>query len=306
MKKLLLFLCLFTFSISAQFNGFDGRFSHFSNFVPEQEQVAEYVYQSESLALFARMDVQPSEERKQLIDGLIVNFKNASLWELGAFWSGMDAFWMFAAHDQTAAPLNWIQDDFNCTEVNSPTFVTDEGYAGNGSTSYLNSNFNPSSDAMNFTQNDASAGVYVRTNVASNLQVDMGLAEFFGSQTLRINPRSTTDQIQALITNAFEANAAISSITNSQGLTCVTRLNSTTIRISKNGSALGDATKNSAAFNDETVNIGAGKDGSLVANPSTRQIAFAFIGRGLTDNEQATLFSLVETYLDAIGAGVVE
>jgi len=273
-------------------------------FIPEVEETASYTYQAESLALFARMSVQPSEERKQLIDGLIVDFKNASLWELGAFWSGMDAVWSFAAHDQTAAPLNWIEDDHNCTEVNSPAFEVDRGYTGNGSDSYLNTTYNPATDAVNFTQNDASAGIYIRSDVAAGTQYDIGVREFFVTHTLYINSY-TGAVIRGMISNIPESDIQVS-VGTSVGLTVFNRTSSNNVTVYKNGASLGNFAKTSGSHTSADIFIcGMNSDG-VITSASTRQVAFGFIGRNLTANEQSTLFTLVEAYLDAIGAGVVE
>lgn len=274
-------------------------------FIPETEEAAAYTYQPEALALFARMGDVP-ESRKQLIDGLIANFKNESLWELGAFWNGMDAIWSFTAHDQTAAPLNWIEDDYNCTEVNSPTFEIDRGYTGNGTTSYLNTDFNPSSDGVNFVLNDASFGIYLRTNSASNTKTEIGVATT-GVTSLIIYGKLDSP-FEAF--NFISCNNAVGLVdlpfASSAGFSSVSRLVAGNFEIYKNGVSLGVSATASSSLPNGIVFIGAyNLTGTGALNFSDRQISFAFIGRGLTANEQTTLFNLVEAYLDAIGAGVV-
>jgi hypothetical protein len=58
----------------------------------------------------------------------------------------IQALWCFALFPNgsaNVAVLNLLSDSNTCLAVNSPTF-TDSGVVGNGSSSYLNSNFNPS------------------------------------------------------------------------------------------------------------------------------------------------------------------
>jgi hypothetical protein len=47
------------------------------------------------------------------------------------------------------------------TSVNSPTFITNQGFQGNGTSSYLDTNFNPSTQGVNYTLNNASRYGYV-------------------------------------------------------------------------------------------------------------------------------------------------
>jgi len=268
---------------------------------PEAE-TSQYTYQPESLAMFARMEVQPDETRKQLIDGLIKNFKNASLWELGAFWNGMDAFWMFAAHDDQAALLNWIEDDHNCTEVNSPAFEVDKGYTGNGTSSYLNTNYNPLVDGVKAVLGDIGFGLYQRASIGDGTYWLLGATS---STTFRLGilPRF----FDTVFASAFTANTSFSnSNTVTQGLFSVSSLDEAQVSVYINGSLDFTETPDQDIGSFYDIYILCQNSAGTAGNFSVGQVSFAFIGRGLTENEQATLFSLIEAYLDAIGAGVVE
>jgi hypothetical protein len=59
---------------------------------------------------------------------------------------------------QIAARTNLIKSAHYVTPVNSPTF-DNNGYKSNGSTSYLNLNYNPSTEGVKFTQDSNIAGV---------------------------------------------------------------------------------------------------------------------------------------------------
>jgi len=264
-------------------------------FIPETEETAAYTYQAEALALFARMEVQPDETRKQLIDGLITNLKTAGLW------SGFDAFWGFAAHDQQAAPLNWIKDDHNCTEVNSPAFEVDRGYTGNGTTSYLNSDFKPT-DGINYTQNNCAIFIYLRTNQVGASVIDFGSNDGTNGQVaIWPNVASTA---RGYINSALDLTTYV--IASAVGLTSVSRNSDTNVEHYKNGIKTLTDTRDSAARNSADIFILAFNGNGTPSSFSTKQVCFAAVGRYLTENEQATLFSLVEAYLDAIGAGVME
>jgi len=93
----------------------------------------------------------------------------------GGVWAKTDVLWMLAAHDAQAARLNWITPaSFTLSEVNSPTFTTDRGYAGDGSTSYLDTGWDAATNGVSYTQNSAHAGVYARTDGNGNVNLGTG------------------------------------------------------------------------------------------------------------------------------------
>ena len=56
--------------------------------------------------------------------------------------------------------------------VNSPTFTTDRGFTGNGSTSYLDSGYNVSTGGGVYAQDSAHMGVYVLNNINDSSDTD--------------------------------------------------------------------------------------------------------------------------------------
>ena len=116
-------------------------------------------FSDEATALFAAMSVQPDAARKALINSFIVALKTAGIW------SELDLLYVMAAHDAQAAQLNWKAPAANTlSPQNSPTFTTDRGYQGNGTTSYLTAGTNFSA-LTNYQQNDAVLGVWSLTDL---------------------------------------------------------------------------------------------------------------------------------------------
>src|SRR5690606_35810663 len=100
------------------------------------------------------MTTPPTRARQLLINTTITNLIAAGLWPK------LDVLYLLAAADEQAARLNWKNPGtFTCTAVNSPTFTADRGFAGDGSTSYLDTNFNISSASGRlYEQNSAHIG----------------------------------------------------------------------------------------------------------------------------------------------------
>jgi hypothetical protein len=116
----------------------------------------------------------PSASQQILQNQLVLDLK------AGGIWSKLDTLAIFATDGSSDfALIDWKRLS-QYTAVNSPTFTTNEGFKGDGVAAYLNNNFNPTTNGVNYTQNDASRYVYpffgqdieqidVLANNASNL-----------------------------------------------------------------------------------------------------------------------------------------
>ena len=104
----------------------------------------------------------PSASQQVLQNQLVVDLKAAGVW------SKLDTFVVFATDgDSDFALIDWIRlTDY--TAVNSPTFTTNEGFQGNGTSSYINTNYNPSTSGVNYTLNDACFGGVKNINTANS------------------------------------------------------------------------------------------------------------------------------------------
>jgi hypothetical protein len=73
-------------------------------------------------------------------------------------WAKLDVFYVFAQDGGSAfATLNWKNPNANqSTLVSSPTFVSNGGFQGNGTSSYIDTNFNPLTQGVNYILNNAS------------------------------------------------------------------------------------------------------------------------------------------------------
>jgi hypothetical protein len=102
----------------------------------------------------------PSSSQQVKQNKLLVDLKTAGVW------AKLDVFYMFATDGNSSfATLNWKAPISNqCTLVNSPTFTANQGFAGNGTSSYINTNYNPSTfTSPKYLLNDASIGWWKKT-----------------------------------------------------------------------------------------------------------------------------------------------
>lgn len=252
-------------------------------------------YDADASTLFAAMSSQPDATRKALINTTILALKSAGIWTL------LDECWFMAAHDSQAGLLGWKRYK-NLTAVNAPTFTTDRGFAGNGTTSYLNTGFVPSTDGVQYALNDASLGTYSRTNVGGSM-ADIGARNSGEALQVLISSR-LGDKYMARL-NVSSAVVSLGSSTDSRGLFVGRRPASNSQRHLLNGvDVAGDAIA-STGVPTRALYIGAFNDNGTANLFGTRQYAFGMVGASMSAQQQADLFTIVEAYLDAIGAGVI-
>tara|TARA_R100000030_G_scaffold14715_1_gene9675 strand:- start:62 stop:907 length:846 start_codon:yes stop_codon:yes gene_type:complete len=110
--------------------------------------------------------------------------------KVAGVWDKLDVFYVFATGNSPLATLNWINPSAHrATLHSSPSFVATKGFEGDGSSSYLSLNYNPSTNATNYTQNNASVGVYTNGDNNVGTPVDYGVDAFDFPIALDANTR---------------------------------------------------------------------------------------------------------------------
>jgi hypothetical protein len=99
----------------------------------------------------------PSASQRIIQNNLVLSLKS------GGVWTKLDILYIFANDGgQDFGTLNWKAPTLNqSTLINTPTFTTNEGFMGNGTSSYIDTNFNPSTQGVNYSLNNASRYAYV-------------------------------------------------------------------------------------------------------------------------------------------------
>lgn len=213
-------------------------------------------------------------------------------------WTKADAIYVLATQNTTSARLNLKSSSFSLTAMNSPTFTIDRGYAGNGTTSYLDTGFNPSTAGGVFTQNSASMGVW--PTIAGNTDVvEIGVAATWTGGTY-VNADSGTSlafgSVNTSVVNSAQAAAG------GQKFVLVNRSAAGAEQIYVNGLIGGTATAASQAPASANVFIGGSNNSGAVSYGSTKTIGFAWIGSSLGATDAMNLWQLVYQYYVRIGA----
>lgn len=100
----------------------------------------------------------PSDYGQKIQNDLLRGLKADSIWgELDVFYNLLSV-----GGSKEFATLNWVSPSTHqITMINTPTWTGTTGFTGNGTNSYLNMNYIPSSAGVKFTLNNAGFGGYV-------------------------------------------------------------------------------------------------------------------------------------------------
>lgn len=252
---------------------------------------------SEASTLVAAMTTQPDTTRKSLIDTLVGALKNGAI-SGSNIWSKLDILQIYAAADSQAASLNWVTPASNtATVVNSPTFTADRGYAGNGTSSYVHTQFVPS-NATKLGQNDVSYSVWSRT-AAGSANTGNGATDAVARRS-SLNTRNTSDQVGYNLGEGV--GTFLSGVTDGSGLFTAVRTGASATACYRNGSSLGTGSATSGGRTTTSIFIGAFNNNGAASSFVTRQYALFSMGQARTANEEADFYNAVQAYMTAIGA----
>jgi len=226
----------------------------------------------------------PSASQQTLQNTLVEDLKTAGVWDK------LDVFYVFATDgDSDYATLNWKSPtSFQTTKVNSPTFTANGGFTGNGSSSYLDTNFDPSVSGVNYTLNDASISIWNNTFVLNNFITGVPSSV---SNCIRMSASSTNQRINMGSSASFTPVVNFSD--SSKKLRQFNRTSST------NMTAFQDTTSTTHTAN--STDIAQENQTILRAGPfySSTEVAFFAMGASLV-SENADFYSALNTYKSAL------
>lgn len=204
----------------------------------------------------------------------------------------LDRLWIWAQATDALALVDIIAGA-TATAVNTPTFTANVGYTGDGGTSYLDSNFNPTTaPAPKYIQDSAS--VFAWSNTAG-----MDAGAIVGISTInkvRIFPAYIdTNTYWGVNTNVTEA-IVLGGGAGQTGLWLATRTAAAAQRLDVNGSnAANGVTASVPPLNE---NIWCLREATLY---SARQVCCFGIGGQLSATDSTNLYNRLRTYMTAVG-----
>jgi hypothetical protein len=194
----------------------------------------------------------------------------------------LDWFHLYGVATRDLAKQNIIAPGtYTASEVSGPIgFLAYNGYQGDGSTQYLDLNFNPSTAGGKFTQDSMSLGIVSLTSQNIN-------GYEIGNDRARIKIRDSSNTTSF----ANSTSSATASSSDGIGLFVITRSNSTSYSSWRNDVETPLSTTSATPSNAEIYVLK--RDGGT---PTARRIAAAFAGGALSDDQVEALYACLAQY----------
>lgn len=251
---------------------------------------------AEAKAVIAALNAPtPDAIRQQLICDLVDGLITDNIWT-----NKLDCFWIKAMNSAANSLPNWINPGtHNLTVVNliAGLFTVDRGWTGNGVNGFLRTHYNPTVNAINYAQDDASIGVYSRTNIAEGSR-GIGVRD---ANWTYLQIRTPTNNFGGRINSGGTDEVAN---LDSRGFFMGIRMDNANQIFVKNRVMTSFARVSTGIPNLEFYILGM-NEGGVPGRFTTRQYAAAFVGGGMTQTNVNNFTDRIETFMDAIGAGII-
>ena len=225
-------------------------------------------------------------------------------WIASGFWATRDILYVLAGHtnDNGESLTNWItpgtHDAVIVLNGGTMNFTAFEGFQSDDG-AYIDTNYNPSTEGVNYTLNSSSIGIYTRTGTDTDTS-EMGAHPGVGGDITSISTSRTTTNARIYINSASAVEKP-----GGDGYVIGNRPDDSNIQTYRNGSLTGTTAVNSVIVSTINFFILAR---NLVGNPfesSQKQVSIAHAGGALTPTQIAADTDAFETYMDSNGKGVI-
>ena len=221
----------------------------------------------------------PSASQQIIQNQLVIDLK------AGGVWDKLDTFANFATDGSLDFALIDWKKLTQYTAVNSPAFTTNQGFKGNGTSSYIDTNFNAFLHGVNYQQDNASRGLYM-------LLAD-GTAALDGKAVAGINNMARTSTSFQRINTTSGLTGGSFSFDAAEGMKSIHRTSSTNIELF-NDTTQASRTATSATLNDNSQLIL--RSG---ASYGAHTISMYFNGASLV-TENTDFVTAFDTYLNSL------
>ena len=204
----------------------------------------------------------------------------------GGIWNKLDVLYIFANDGGSDfATLNWKSPSANqSTLINTPTFTVNQGFNGNGTSSYINTNYTPFLNASNYQLDNASRYIYIFSPTAND-RVDGNLIDTNGIRLGNFNTQRLNSGINTLNT-AFE-------YTSVRGMKSIHRTSSTNLTLANNKTSATRTSTSTALPNSSQFIL---RQGFIY---STSKVSMYAMGASLV-TENNDFVDAFDTYLNSL------
>jgi len=212
--------------------------------------------------------------------GVFSKLDHLSIWHDGT--TGLSGF----------KSIDWVRLS-KATLVSSPSFTVN-GVQGNGSSSYVDLNYNPTTDAVNYSLNDHSYGAYNHNSTAGAGV----LISAFGNNGVFCEISTDNPNTRYIVFDSSTLGRTPSVPSGQQdGHLENNRNNSSDFEIYKDGVILPKATVSSVSNPNVNFRLFARDNNSFYSDGIAR---YSFIGASLTLTERTAFINAMNTYFSAL------
>ena len=223
----------------------------------------------------------PSDAEKIKQNNLMINLKAS-----GAYTKADLILVPATTSNSNFGRIDWKNTNRLATLFNAPNFVSGKGFQGNGSSAYIDTNFNPVTDGVNYVQNNASRYIFMDTASGTGAldgrsAVNTNNSLRASSSNQRINQGTT-----ALTGGSFD-------FTATRGMKSIHRTSSTNVELF-NDTTQGSRTANSASMTSSNQLILRSGSGY-----GAHTISFYMNGASMVA-ENTAIVNAINTYLNSL------
>lgn len=230
-------------------------------------------YDPDAQAFFNRTPTQYNTTHKQAISDFIAGIKSDN--GVSHLSDICDVMYFLGSPTSDNSVLNVVSSSFTALPVNSPTFVSNQGYTSNGLTSYINTQYDASSMMNAVSINDFGLYIFLRTDV-SEITNECGISDG-GGNFLLFTPRITSTF--AYINSNITTGSCGTTITT-LGLFSGIRKISTNQEAWQNGIKVGQDNTASSGIPTGNIYLLCRSNSGIASSFSTKQQAFFAIIKG--------------------------
>jgi lysophospholipase L1-like esterase len=244
-------------------------------------------YNAKADSLFSWMIPTPPDSIKTLLNNLVTSLSAYGTWD------SLDNYTMLAAATPQHARLNFIKHD-SATIVGTPIFIPFLGYytKNNG---YINTNYNPTSNAVKYKINNASFGFYVYNDTVQ-AKIDFGARSTSGTIT-RTSAHLSDKNASFTINNRTRG---LNALSDNKGLYSVS-LTGDTVKTYADGKYNLNLTTGTSVLDNLNLYLGCYNLDGTASNFAIRKYQYYYIGGGLRDWHHKIIYSASQDYLEAVG-----
>ena len=215
-----------------------------------------------------------------------------------------DVMYILAGETAESSLRNLVKRAHDAQAVNSPTFTALEGFTGNGTSSYLNSNYNPATQGINYLLNTCSAGCYDRTSSASNGALYGALSDSSNNYMQGLH-RSTNNESFLILNEGPTASQKAENQTDGSGCHIQTRLSAISGKLYRNKNNILNSNKVSTGVPNNNIHILARNHNGTTNLYTNHQLSMVYFGKVLSDANVNAITDAIEAYMDSNGKGVI-